>query len=723
MKSVARATKSSSDMTQPTLLQPERNCWRIARADRAAFLIDGEAYYSSLKAALEQAQHSIWILGWDIDSRVELVRDGTQQGLPSALGELLNALVARRPQLNAYILIWDFAMIYAIEREWMPVYKLDWRTHKRLCFRMDDKHPIGASQHQKVVVIDDAIAFVGGLDLTRSRWDTPEHKPDDPRRVDPLGTSYAPFHDVQMIMEGDVAAALGELARERWYRATKKRISAAPTVREGRWPADLEPHLTDIDVGIARTQPEYAGVEETREVQQLYLDMIAAAQRYIYLENQYLTSSTIADALVERLKEKQGPEVVMVLPKKTGGWLEQATMDALRARLLKSLREADHHNRLHIYYPDVPGLDEACICVHSKVMVIDDTAARVGSSNLSNRSMGLDTECDVAVEANGEERVATAIARFRNSLLAEHLGVEIDALAKTIESKGSLIAAVEQHRSEGRTLQELQEEVPELIVQNLPDASVIDPEKPIDPDKLVEEFLGSGKQPEKRTGWWRFAFIFAALLVCAAAWRWTPLGDYLDVQAMADWLAGLKGGPLGHVAAVGIFTLASLAAVPVTALIVVTALVFGPWLGFAYSMAGVLASSSIAYGIGHASGRDAIRRIGGSKINKLSRQLGRRGFISMIVARVVPVAPFVVVNLVAGASHIRLRDFVLGSVLGMTPGLLAMTVFADRLYNVFKDPNPTTIALLVGIVVIIGAAAFFVPRWLEDGSKEQKASA
>ncbi len=478
-----------------------------------------------------------------------------------------------------------------------------------------------------------------------------------------------------------------------------------------------------MEVGIARTQTGCADAAEAWEVKQLYLDMIAAAQRYIYIENQYFTSSVIADALAERLKEKKGPEVVMVLPKNTAGWLEQATMDALRVRLLRNLREADRHNRLRVYYPHVPGLDKECICVHAKVMVIDDTMARVGSSNLSNRSMGLDTECDVAVEAKGKDNVAAAITRFRNSLLAEHLGVELEALTKTINEKGSLLAAVDQHQSQGRTLQELPEDVSELIERHLPDASVIDPEKPIDPDKLVDEFLSSGKPPQERTGWWRFALIFVALLACAAAWRWTPLGDYLDVNAMAGWLAGLTGDPLGHVVAIAIFTIASLVAVPVTVLIVVMALVFGPWLGFAYSLAGALAGATIAYGIGQVSGRDAVRRIGGSKINKLSRQLGRRGLISMIVVRVVPVAPFVVVNLVAGASHIRLRDFALGSFLGMTPGLLALTVFADRLYKVFKDPNPTTVALLVAVVVLIGGAALFIPRWLESGGKAKKASA
>src|SRR5687767_4462992 len=151
----------------PSLLVPGRTCWRIERAERMAFLVDGEAYFSAVREAMRNAQRSIHILGWDIDSRVELVPGGANDGLPDPLGEFLDALVRRRRSLHAWVLSWDFAMIFALEREWMPVYKLEKSTHRRLKFRLDDVHPIGGSHHQKVVVIDDRIAFVGGLDLTK----------------------------------------------------------------------------------------------------------------------------------------------------------------------------------------------------------------------------------------------------------------------------------------------------------------------------------------------------------------------------------------------------------------------------------------------------------------------------------------------------------------------------------------------------------------------------
>jgi len=194
-----------------TILQDGVNCWRQENARRVAVAIDGEAYFRAVREALLAARRSVFILGWDIHSKLKLVRNSDQDGFPEELGALLD-FVAKQRAVDVYVLSWDFAMIYMMERETLPLYALNWKTHSRVRFRMDDRHPIGASQHQKVVVVDDAVAFSGGLDLSKWRWDTPEHRIDDQRRVDPDGIAYPPFHDVQMVVDGDAAAALGELA-------------------------------------------------------------------------------------------------------------------------------------------------------------------------------------------------------------------------------------------------------------------------------------------------------------------------------------------------------------------------------------------------------------------------------------------------------------------------------------------------------------------------------
>ena len=176
-------------------------------------LVDADAYFRAVRAAIRNARHSIFILSWDIDSRTRLVPEGANDGFPEPLGDFLHEVVKSRHGLRAYVLNWDFAMLYALEREWLPLYKLDWRTHRRLAFRMDGKHPLGGSHHQKIVVVDDSVAFVGGLDLTRARWDTPAHAAVEPLRCDSDGKPHAPFHDVQAMVDGPAARALGELAR------------------------------------------------------------------------------------------------------------------------------------------------------------------------------------------------------------------------------------------------------------------------------------------------------------------------------------------------------------------------------------------------------------------------------------------------------------------------------------------------------------------------------
>ena len=201
-------------MTAKDILQQGRNCWKKVRSGRVKFLIDGAAYFSALAEALEHARESILILGWDFDSRICLQPEANGSAPASNdLGTLLNTLVARRRKLHAHILIWDYSMIFALEREPTPFFDRAWRKSSRIHFQLDGNHPIGASHHAKIVVIDDAVAFVGGLDLAKGRWDTPEHRPEDPRRVDFNKAYMPPHHDVQVAVDGETAAALGELVR------------------------------------------------------------------------------------------------------------------------------------------------------------------------------------------------------------------------------------------------------------------------------------------------------------------------------------------------------------------------------------------------------------------------------------------------------------------------------------------------------------------------------
>jgi phosphatidylserine/phosphatidylglycerophosphate/cardiolipin synthase-like enzyme len=254
------------------------------------------------------------------------------------------------------------------------------------------------------------------------------------------------------------------------------------------WPSKLEPTLCNVDVGIVRTLPELDDRKEVREVEALNLAGIAAARHTIFLENQYLAARRLVDALAARLEEDDGPEIVIVLPRRGTNRLERETMDGARHRLIQKLWAADHHRRLGIYYPVTDG--GSPIYVHSKVMVVDDRLLRIGSSNLNNRSLGFDSECDVAIESNSDrgepDEVRREITRVRNQLVAEHLGVSVDEL----EDCPSLLTAVENLRGDGKTLRPFTEQTVDGEESPLAENDLMDPDHvPRSLTRSVQRFI------------------------------------------------------------------------------------------------------------------------------------------------------------------------------------------------------------------------------------------
>lgn len=666
------------------------------------------------------------LMGWDVDTRTRLTRPseggGTQTLLP-----FLNDLLERRPGLRVYVLAWDFHVIYTLEREPLPSYRFAWEGHPRLSFHLDSTHPFGASHHQKIVVIDDEVAFTGGLDLTIRRWDLPTHRAHEPDRIDPAGRPYPPVHDVQMIVEGEAAAALGELARARWLAATGRTVSPPPPPANSRagagaWPSGLVPDVTDGPVGIARTIPARDHAPPVQEVLDLTIASIAAAERWIYIENQYLTSAAVGSALARRLAEDNGPEILIVLPREEHGWLEQSSMGIMRARLLRRLAASDRHGHLRLYYPTVPDLGPACVNVHSKVMVVDDALARVGSANLSNRSMGLDTECDLALDAELDPRLHGVVAAFRNTLLAEHLGVERQAVADALAERGSLIAAVEALRGGPRTLESLPLP-PEPSANAGPSAGapavdlafldglVCDPERPA-PDLLLDTFVPDGlREPVHRslTGW---VLLVLALLVIAAVWRLTPLRGYLHVDQVAALGRALASEPAAPLWVIGGYLLGGLVLFPITLLLGATALVFSPGPAIGYCLAGTLASAIVTYWVGRLLGRFRIGLFRGPRLTRFQEQLRRRGILAVIAARLLPVGNFSLINMAAGALRIRFADYVIGNAIGVLPGTLALTLFADRLGTTLRHPRGANLVTLAAVAIVLVLLLSWIRRRL-----------
>ena len=471
------STPTGTAASRAMVLRPEANCWRIERASRATVIIDAAEYFRAARSAMLAARHRIMLIGWDFDARIKLTPGDDSPDAPSRLGDFILWLVRRRPELEIFVLRWDVGAFKTLFRGSTIFTLLRWKAHPRITSRLDGVHPPAASHHQKIVVLDDCLAFCGGIDMTADRWDTREHRDEEPRRRTPGGVAYGPWHDATTALEGPVASAVGELARERWRLAGGHALLPVAG-RTDCWPANLASRFHDIDIGIARTRPDMPDSPGIHEIEQLYLDLIAAARRFIYAESQYFASRRIAEALARRLAEPDGPEIVLINPLSAQGWLEPVAMDSARARLREALRRKDPHGRFRIYHPVTAG--GRPIYVHAKVLVVDDRVLRVGSSNMNNRSMRLDTECDVVIDAGlpANADTAPAILAVRDGLLAEHLGRDPEEVARRIAETGSVIAAIEAMRGQGRTLQPY--ETPDIgaVEAWLADNEVLDPEGP-----------------------------------------------------------------------------------------------------------------------------------------------------------------------------------------------------------------------------------------------------
>lgn len=459
------------------LFRPGENCWRVERADRARLIVDADAYFAAVRAAMCEARQRIMLIGWDFDARIRIGEDG--EGAPDTIGEFILWLVARNPKLDVYLLRWDFGAVKALFRGNTALILARWLKTGRIHVKLDSMHPAGASHHQKIVVIDDSLAFCGGIDMTEGRWDTRDHVDEDPRRIGPDGKPTIAWHDATMALEGPVAGALGELARERWRIATDEELAPVES-HDGLWPAALSAGFGNVDIAISRTRPDYGDLPPAHEIEALYLDLIGRAQRFIYAENQYFASRRIGEAIARRKAEPNPPEILLVGPERADGWLEQVAMDTARARLWQAIGESDPARRFRIYHPFTAS--GAPIYVHAKIMIVDDAVLRVGSSNWNNRSLRLDTECDVTIDQGVR---AAKIRAIREDLMAEHLGCAPAAVATTFDETGSLIETVERLRGSGRSLRPYQP--PELseVEKTLADNQALDPENP---DELFEPF-------------------------------------------------------------------------------------------------------------------------------------------------------------------------------------------------------------------------------------------
>ena len=386
-----------------------------------------------------------------------------------------------------------------MEREWFQHFIFNWSTNERIHFRFDNKHAAGATHHQKFVIIDGAIAFVGGMDICSDRWDDRSHLEENPERKNVDGVAYGAYHDIQSYHTGPVVKELVRLFEQRWLHAGEESL-ILPT-------ADTDIRLVDASalplaadkVALSRTYLRNGAQSATavQEIRRLFVDAIMAAERLIYIENQYFSSQAVYWTLVGRMTSpgRSRLEIVLMLPDRLP-FTEELFIGTAQMKLLRSLQKVAEKtgHRLGVFSAAcIKDGERRMTFIHSKLLLVDDRFLTVGSANATNRSMGLDSELNVTWEADPEEQttLVDSIRRVRVSLLAEHVGYADGSQPAGLEQVEGLVDHLTGLADNDET--RLCRYLPEPPLENgvLMDAldpvvRVVDPEKPLDTEFMFE---------------------------------------------------------------------------------------------------------------------------------------------------------------------------------------------------------------------------------------------
>ncbi len=468
-------------------------------------LVDAEAYYRVLADAIDRAERSILISGWQIDSRVRLRREPGEDPTQHTLRAILRRALERSPTLEIRVLAWNYSGVYLLDREWWTADRLEALAKGRVTVLFDDRHPPSASQHEKIVILDGHTAFVGGIDICDDRWDRRNHDPIDAERVNVHGKPHKAYHDVQAVVRGKAAEYLGAHFAERWASAGGDTFEITPLPATGEVACTVA--IPAREVAIARTVGAMLSPPQPplRHIRQLYVDAIDRAERLVYIETQYISASALLQAFSRRMKDPRRSklEIALMLPRKPEGMLERLALGSKQSCALKALAHIaqEHGHHFGAYCPATTPSTQVSTdpdvapttYVHSKMMIVDDRLLTIGSANATNRSFGLDTEINLAWDAEDDPAVEDAIARLRCSLLEEHAGVLVFERAHegfvarldrlTRDPKSRLIAHGYEDMSSSVTV------VDELC------AEIGDPDRAALAESLFEVEAGSTKGP------------------------------------------------------------------------------------------------------------------------------------------------------------------------------------------------------------------------------------
>ena len=485
-----------------TVLKSGMNCMGIYEAIETGVLIDACDYYRAFYHSARQARRYILLSGWQFDSEVRLLR-GEESAAPA--GEVsflrfLEYLCEETPELEIYILAWDYSAVFSLEREWFQEVIFNWTTNKRIRFRFDSNHASAATHHQKFVIIDGRLAFVGGMDICSSRWDDRYHLAENPERVDVDGTPYGCYHDIQTYHTGPVVGVLLALFMRRWADSGAEPLRLAPP--EPHLPFQ-DPHAFPMPVSQVAVSRTYApvpqtGSKEIHEIRHLFVDAILSADRLIYLENQYFSSQAVYWALIARMSMADRPklQIILILPDRLP-FTEELFLGLPQMKMLESLQLVAQKtgHAMSVYSSALVDQGKRKMTfIHSKLLLIDDRFLTIGSANTTNRSMALDTELNVSWEAadpSAQPELVAAMRKLRASLLAEHSGLLGSGQEGIFEQVEDLSSRLDCLVEDGDARLCRYEPDPEQVKTKWQDAlepvsRVVDPEKPVDDEYIFE---------------------------------------------------------------------------------------------------------------------------------------------------------------------------------------------------------------------------------------------
>ncbi len=670
--------------------------WRTAAVEKMRFLVNGEEYYQAIYEQIKKAEKSICILAWQLDFGTRLVRknpSSTAYSLEEVLLERLN----EKPELQVYILVWDHLLLYAQDREKFNQLKVFLSFPSRVHFHLDSEHPFWASHHAKIVIFDGKIAYSGGMDIAVGRWDSSPHLSANPHRVDTTVSQYPPYHDIMVELQGPVLEPLIEYFRARWkFSGCTHALDAVEPSPEA-----LIENEDCIPCYLVRTAPQYKSQHAVHEIEESYLALIRAAKRDIYIENQYISSEAIVNALGLRLKEPDGPYISIILPYLDSPNLEGFAMGTSVGLLIEKLMEHDEFGRLAVYYPLTIDTQEHKVKVHSKLMLVDDETLMIGSANLNERSMGLDTELNFIFSAQERPVVKDHIRKLKKKTLSSFTGREIKDEELSEAALQTILATSKCFRKFREASKSTELKI--WAKENLP----LDYKDPLAPERILERSIDAGK-----AGTWKrmvrnflvVIFIVAAGIYIGSNYNQTvqPMFDaflgYIETQKLSPVLLVLGFGVLG-----GIFF-------PVNLFIIGMGLIFGTLEAILYCLIGVVLASLTSFLLGQWIGIKFFRKVFKRKVSKFYTFFSRSHWTEVAVLRMIPFAPFSFIGLVAGAIEVPLKHFLLGSFAGNLPGVVLLLVFERSLIDFLREPSAQGAILLMALVGFFGYAIYKVKK-------------